>query len=59
MADCEQLAGELRVIEELLKQTSTEHKRREIIDRIDRIKAEQQKQGCLEAGKAEQPSHLT
>ena len=59
MANCEQLAGELKVLEELLKQTSTEHKRREIIDRIDRIKAEQREQGCLEAGKAEQPSHLT
>ena len=46
MADCEQLAGELKVLEELLKQTSTEHKRQEIIDRIDQIKAEQQKHGC-------------
>jgi hypothetical protein len=27
MANCEQLAGELKVLEELLKQTSTEHKR--------------------------------
>jgi hypothetical protein len=52
MADCEQLAGELKVLEELLKKTSTEHKRREIIDRIDRIKAEQQEQGCLEREKA-------
>ena len=51
MADCEQLAGELKVLEELLKQTSTEHKRQEIIDRIDYIKAEQQKHGCLEAAK--------
>ena len=48
MADCEQLAGELKVLEELLKQTSTEHKRQEIIDRIDQIKAEQRKHGCLE-----------
>jgi hypothetical protein len=47
MTDCEQLAGELKVLEELLKQTSTEHKRREIIGRIDQIKAEQQKHGCL------------
>ena len=38
MASCEQLAGELKVLEELLKQTSTEHKRQEIIDRIDQIK---------------------
>jgi hypothetical protein len=59
MADCEQLAGELKVLEELLKQTSTEHKRREIIGRIDRIKAEQQERGCFETGKAEQSSHLT
>jgi len=59
MANCAQLAGELKVIEELLKQTSTEHKRREIIDRIDRMIAEQPEQGCLEAGKAEQPSRLT
>ena len=43
MTDCEQLAGELKVLEELLKQTSTEHKRQAIIDRIDQIKAEQQK----------------
>jgi hypothetical protein len=49
MTDCEQLAGELKVLEELLKQTSTEHKRREIIDRIDQVKAEQQKHGCPEA----------
>jgi len=48
MANCEQLAGELKVLEELLKQTSTEHKRREIIERIDQVKAEQQKHGCLE-----------
>ena len=48
MANCEQLAGELKVLEKLLKQTSTEHERRDIIDRIDRIKAEQRKQGCLE-----------
>ena len=59
MADCEQLAGELKVLEELLKQTSTEHKRREIIDRIARIKAEQQERGCLETGQAGQASHLT
>ncbi len=59
MADCEQLAGELQVLEELLKHTSTEHKRREIIDRIDRIKAEQQERGCLETGQAGQSSHLT
>lgn len=38
MTNCEQLAGELKVLEELLKQTSTEHKRQEIIDRIDRSK---------------------
>ena len=48
MANCEQLAGEVKVLEELLKQTSTEHKRREIIERIDQVKAEQQKHGCLE-----------
>ena len=48
MPKCEQLAGELKVIEELLKQTSTEHKRWEIIDRIDRMKAEQQEQGCFQ-----------
>ena len=53
MANCEQLAGELKVLEELLKQTSTEHKRREIIDRIDQIKAEQQERGCLETRKSE------
>jgi hypothetical protein len=52
MANCEQLAGELKVLEELLKQTSTEHKRREIIDRIDQIKAEQKERGCLETSKA-------
>ena len=49
MTNCEQLAGELKVLEELLKKFSTEHKRQEIIDRIDQIKAEQQKHGCLEA----------
>ena len=38
MTDCEQLAGELKVLEELLKQTSTEHKRREIIDKLTRSK---------------------
>jgi len=48
MTDCEQLAGELKVLEELLKHTSTEHKRQEIIDRIAQIKAEQQRHGCLE-----------
>ena len=48
MTNCEQLAGELKVLEDLLKQTSTEHKRREIIERIDQVKAEQQKHGCLE-----------
>jgi hypothetical protein len=58
MADCEQLAGELKVLEELLKQTSTEHKRREMIDRIARIKAEQQERGCLETGQAGQASNL-
>ena len=47
MANCEQLAGELKVLEELLKKTSTEHKRQEIIERIDQIKAEQQERGCL------------
>jgi len=52
MANCEQLAGELKVLEELLKQTSTEHKRREIIERIDQVKAEQQKHGCLEAAES-------
>jgi len=52
MANCEQLAGELKILEELLKQTSTEHKRREIIDRIDQVKAEQQKHGCLEAAES-------
>jgi len=52
MTNCEQLAGELKVLEELLRQTSTEHKRQEIIDRIDQIKAEQQKHGCLEAAKS-------
>lgn len=53
MANCEQLAGELKVLEELLKQTSTEHKRQEIIDRIDQIKAEQQERGCLETAKSQ------
>ncbi len=53
MTDCEQLAGELKVLEKLLKQTSTEHKRQEIIDRIDQIKAEQQKHGCLEAANSQ------
>jgi hypothetical protein len=53
MTDCEQLAGELKVLEELLKQTSTEHKRQEIIDRIDQIKAEQQKHGCLETANSQ------
>jgi hypothetical protein len=48
MASCEQLAGELKVLEELLKKTSTEHRRQEIIDRIDQIKAEQLELGCLE-----------
>ncbi len=52
MAICEQLAGELKVLEELLKQTSTEHKRREIIERIDQIKAEQQEHGCLETAES-------
>ena len=52
MANCEQLAGELKVLEELLKQTSTEHKRQEIIERIDQIKAEQQKHGCLETAES-------
>ncbi len=32
---CDQLAGELRELEHLLQQTSTEHKRQEIIGRID------------------------
>jgi hypothetical protein len=53
MTDCEQLAGELKVLEVLLKQTSTEHKRQEIIDRIDQIKAEQQKHGCQEAANSQ------
>jgi hypothetical protein len=53
MANCEQLAGELKVLEELLKKTSTEHKRQEIIDRIDQIKAEQQERGCLESLKTQ------
>ena len=52
MATCEQLAGELKVLEELLKQTSTEHKRQEIIERINQIKAEQQKHGCLETAES-------
>jgi hypothetical protein len=51
MASCEQLAGELKVIEELLNKFSTERKRQEIIDRIDQIKAEQQERGCLETVK--------
>jgi phosphoenolpyruvate carboxylase len=54
MANHEQLAGELKVLEELLKQTSTEHKRREIIERIDQIKAEQQEQGGGETKNSEQ-----
>ncbi len=45
---CEQLAGELRELEHLLQQTSTEHKRQEILGRIDNVRAEQQKQGCLQ-----------
>ncbi|HEX6483256.1 MAG TPA: hypothetical protein VF043_30805 [Ktedonobacteraceae bacterium] len=53
MTNCEQLAGELKVLEELLKQTSTEHKRQEIIDIIDQIKAEQQKHGCLETANSQ------
>ena len=53
MASCEQLAGELKVLEELLKKFSTEHKRQEIIDRIDQIKAEQQKHGCFEAANSQ------
>ena len=44
---CEQLAGELKELEHLLQQTSTEHRRQEIIGRIDEVKAEQQKHGCL------------
>jgi hypothetical protein len=52
---CEQLAGELKELEHLLKQTSIEHRRREIIDRIDEVKAEQQKHGCL--AEAETVSH--
>ena len=44
--NCEQPAGELRELERLLQRTSTEHKRQEIIGRIDNVKAEQQKQGC-------------
>ena len=52
MATCEQLAGELKVLEDLLKQTSTEHKRQEIIERIDQVKAEQQKHGCLETAES-------
>ena len=54
MASCEQLAGELKVLEELLKQYSTEHKRQEIIDRIDQIKTEQQERSCLEKGKSQE-----
>ena len=38
MASCEQLAGELKVLEEQLKHYSTEHKRREIIDKSIRSK---------------------
>ncbi|MFL5704722.1 MAG: hypothetical protein ACJ8AG_18070 [Ktedonobacteraceae bacterium] len=53
MASCKQLAGELKKLEELLKQYSTEHKRQEIIDRIDQIKAEQQERGCLEKAKSQ------
>jgi hypothetical protein len=53
MANCEQLAGELKVLEELLKKTAIEHKRQEIIDRIDQIKAEQQEHGCLETAKSQ------
>jgi len=53
MTDCEQLAGELKVLEELLKQTSTEHKRQEIIDRVDQIKTERQKHGCLETANSQ------
>jgi hypothetical protein len=53
MASCEQLAGELKELEELLKKFSTEHKRQEIIDRIDQIKAEQQERGCVEAVKSQ------
>jgi hypothetical protein len=47
MADCEQLAGELQVLEQLLKKYSTEHERKRILKRIEVIKAEQQKLGCL------------
>lgn len=47
MADCEQLAGELRVLEQLLKKTSTEHERRDILERMDVIREEQRKRGCL------------
>jgi hypothetical protein len=43
----------LKVLEELLKQTSTEPKRQEIIDRVDQIKAEQQKHGCLETANSQ------
>lgn len=53
MASCEQLAGELKVLEENLKKTSIEHKRQEIIDRIDEIKKEQQERGCLETAKSQ------
>src|SRR5260370_7709492 len=47
MTDCEQLAGELKVLEELLKQTSTEHKRQEIITRINHINAYHQNNASL------------
>ena len=47
MADCEQLAGELRVLEQLLKKISTEHERRDILERMDVIREEQRKRGCL------------
>ncbi len=49
MADCEQLAGELRVLEQLLKKISTEHERRDILERMDVIREEQRKRGCLSA----------
>lgn len=49
---CEQLAGELKELESLLKHASTEHKRREIIDRIDTVKEEQRKHGCLSEDEA-------
>lgn len=53
MASCEQLAGELKVLEEHLKKTSIEHKRQEIIERIDQIKKEQQERGCVETVKSQ------